>query len=134
MSDGMENYVEPDQELNRISESIIGAAIAVHKSLGPGFLESIYQRAMEVALTKRGIAFVRQYPFTIYFEGEIVGTGRVDLVVENKIVVEIKTVEALTKIHTAQAISYLRATKLRLALLINFNVARMIDGIKRIAL
>ena len=125
--------MEPNPELNRITNGIIGAAIDVHKALGPGFYESVYEEALALALGKRGIRFSRQHAFEVIYDGHVVGTGRVDFVVEHKVIVEIKSIEALGPVHTAQAISYLRATKLPLAILINFNVKRLIDGIKRIA-
>jgi GxxExxY protein len=100
--------------------------------LGPGFLESIYEEALCVELTLRRIAFQRQVPVPIFYKGAAIGQGRLDLLVQGKLVVEIKTVESLAPIHSAQAISYLKATGHQLALLINFNSAVLKDGIKRI--
>jgi GxxExxY protein len=130
----VDDEMEPNAELNQITNGIIGAAINVHKALGPGFSESVYEEALAIALGKRGIQFVRQYMFAVAFEGQIVGKGKIDFLIEGKVVVEIKAIEALGPVQTAQAISYLRATKLSLAILINFNVKRLTDGIKRIAL
>jgi GxxExxY protein len=131
-------YVDEDEvpniELNRITNAIIGAAIDVHKALGPGFRESVYEEALAIAFNKRAIRFSRQHGFVVEYEGQIVGTGRVDFVVEEKVIVEIKAIDTLGPVHTAQAISYMRATRLPLAILINFNVKRMVDGIKRVAL
>ncbi len=130
----IDDEMEPDPELNRITNAVIGAAIDVHKALGPGFYESVYEEALTIALHKRGLRFSRQHSFSIMFEGQVVGTGRVDFVIEEKVVVEIKAIEAFSPVHTAQAISYMRATHLKLAILINFNVKRLVDGIKRVAL
>ena len=127
-----ENEV-PDPNLNRITNAILGAAIEVHRTLGPGFPESVYGKALEVEFKARHIRFEAQSPVNIVFKGVLVGQGRMDFLVESNVVLEIKTVDAFTPIHTAQTISYLRATGLRLALLINFNVRRLMDGIKRIA-
>ena len=130
----VDEEMEPNDELHRLTNAIIGAAIDVHKALGPGFSEAVHEQAFAIAMRARGIRFVRQYPFSVTFQGEIVGKGRVDFLVEDKVIVELKAVEILAPIHTAQAISYLRATKLPLAILINFNVKRLVDGIKRVAL
>ena len=126
--------LEPDPELNRITEAIIGAAIEVHRILGPGFLESVYQKALELELLRRGIPFVPQHRIIVEYKGTEVGEGWLDFLVEGKVIVEIKAVESLAPIHTAQVISYLRTTCHKLALLINFNVKLLAKGIKRIAL
>lgn len=99
---------------------------------GPGLLESAYELALCRELTDRRIAFVRQPLFPIIYKGEVVGEQRLDLVVERELVVELKSVESVLPIHKAQVISYLRVTKHHLALLINFNVAVLADGITRI--
>jgi GxxExxY protein len=103
------------------SAQVIGAALAVHKALGPGFLEPAYDAAMRVSLTHRALPFVSQLSFELNFETVRVGSGRIDLVVANEIVVELKAVERLRDIHFAQLKSYLRATGLRVGLLFNFN-------------
>jgi GxxExxY protein len=115
-----------------LSGKILEAAVAVHKALGPGFLESVYQKAMEVALRHRGIAFQEQKEIRIFFEGEEVGFHRLDLVGGGEIVVELKAVQALDEIHYAQLKSYLKATGLRVGLLLNFNAPTLIT--KRVVL
>jgi len=115
-----------------LSSRILEAAVAVHKALGPGFLESIYQKAMEVALTYRDIPFDRQKEIHIFFEEVDVGPHRIDLVVCNQIIVELKAVKALEHIHFAQLRSYLRATGLHVGLLLNFNAPTLI--VKRVVL
>jgi len=121
-----------DPRLNELTSQIIGAAIEVHRSLGPGHLESVYLRAMCIELRFRGIAFEHEHPYSIFYRDEPVGEGRFDLIVERLIVVELKAVERLAPIHSAQVRSYLVAAKIRLGLLINFNVLRLKDGLERI--
>jgi GxxExxY protein len=117
-------------QFDDLSKSIIGAAIAVHMQLGPGFLESIYESALKTALRHRGVSYETQKEITIMFEGEEVGVHRLDLLVENQIVVELKAVKALEELHFAQLRSYLKATGLRVGLLLNFNAPTL--TIKRI--
>jgi GxxExxY protein len=104
-----------------LSSRVIGAALAVHKELGPGFLESVYHTAMRVSLAHRAIPFESQRPVDIGFEGVPVGRARIDLVVGGQMVLELKAVEKLHDIHFVQLRSYLRATHLHLGLLLNFN-------------
>ena len=119
-------------QFDDLSGRVIEAAIAVHKELGPGFLESIYESAMKTALRHRGIAHEAQKEVTVFFEGEEAGVHRLDLIVEGEIVVELKAVRALEEIHFAQVKSYLKATGLHVGLLLNFNAPTLV--IKRIVL
>ena len=125
---------EPSEELDRLAYAVIGAAIEVHRLLGPGFLESVYEGALCVELQQRGIPFVRQPVVAVTYKGQRVGEGRIDLLVGNALIVELKAVEKLTSIHSAQVISYLKMTNQKLGLLINFNVPILKEGIKRIIL
>ncbi len=125
---------EPDRELDRLAHAVIGAAIEVHRLLGPGFLESVYEEAMCIELQLRGISFTRQPVVAVDYKGHPVGEGRLDLLVGGKLVVELKAVDALASIHTAQMVSYLKVTGHQLGLLINFNVPLLKDGIKRVIL
>jgi GxxExxY protein len=125
---------EPDQELNELTHSVIGAAIEVHRYLGPGYLESVYEEAMAVELELRGLSFERQRPFAIAYKKRAVGEGRLDLLVSNQLVVELKAVDSRAPIHKAQLISYLKATGCELGLLINFNVEILKNGIQRVIL
>jgi GxxExxY protein len=111
-----------------LSGKVIGAALAVHRELGPGFLESVYHCAMRVSLTHRGIPFESQVPIGIAFEDVPVGQGRIDLVIGQQIVLELKAVERLHDLHLAQLKSYLRAAHLHLGLLLNFNSATLTMG------
>jgi GxxExxY protein len=125
---------EPSAELDAVARQVIGAAIEVHKVLGPGFLESVYEEALALELGMRGLRFERQLPIAVTYKGHAVGEGRLDILVEDVLVVELKAVDSLQRIHTAQTISYLKATGYKLALLINFNVPVLKDGVKRVAL
>ncbi|MEO8428283.1 MAG: GxxExxY protein [Verrucomicrobiota bacterium] len=123
-----------DARIEEAANKVIGAAIEVHRHLGPGYLESVYEEAMAGELKLRGIPFDRQVMFGLDYKGHVVGEGRWDLLVDDCLIVELKAVEALAPIHTAQCISYLKAGQRRLILLINFNVTVLKDGIKRVAL
>ena len=124
--------VQLEAELSRISHQAVGAAMEVHRVLGPGFLESVYEEALSAELQMRGVPFERQVPAPVVYKGVVVGEGRLDMVVRNTVIVELKTVEALTQIHTAQLLSYRKATGCQLGLLINFNVPVLRQGIRRI--
>ena len=119
-------------EFEPLSGKILEAAVAVHRALGPGFLESVYQKAMEVALRHRNLPFEEQKEIHIVFEDEEVGLHRLDLIVAGEIIVELKAVKALEDIHYAQVKSYLKATGLHVGLLVNFNAATVV--VKRIVL
>jgi GxxExxY protein len=105
----------------KLSYSVIGAAIEVHRLLGPGFLEKIYQNALEHELALRNIPFARQIPVEVQYKDISVGEYKADLLIDEKIIVEVKALNALIPAHEAQAINYLAATKTRLALLLNFG-------------
>lgn len=119
-------------EFEVLSGKVIEAAIDVHRQLGPGFLESIYENAMKVALRKRGILFEFQKEVFVFYDGQEVGVHRLDLIVQGEIVVELKAIRALEDVHFAQVRSYLKATGLHVGLLLNFNAPTLI--IKRIVL
>jgi GxxExxY protein len=125
---------EPTSEADRLAYAVIGAAIEVHRQLGPGFLESVYEEALCVELEMRGIPFRRQHPIGVSYKGRPVGEARLDLLVGDILVVELKAVDAVVGVHTAQVLSYLKATGHRLALLINFNVPVLKHGIHRVVL
>jgi len=115
-----------------LSSRILAAAVEVHKALGPGFLESIYQRAMEVALAHHGIPFERQKEIRVFFMDADVGLQRLDLVVGQQIILELKAVKGLEDIHFAQLRSYLKASGYRIGLLLNFNAPTLV--VKRVVL
>ena len=119
---------------NEIAKLIVDAAFKIHKTLGPGLFESVYEATLEFELKKRGLRVVQQVGLPVHYEGVKLELGfRVDLIVEDKVIVEIKSVEALGSIHKKQLLTYLRLMDLRLGLLINFNVELIKDGIQRVA-
>jgi len=120
-------------ELNKLSERVIGAAIEVHKHLGAGYLESVYEAALCVELSLLGIKFERQKEIPLTYKGVDVGGGRIDLLIEGVLIVELKAVDILMPVHQAQVISYLKATKCELGLLLNFNAKLLKEGIVRVA-
>jgi GxxExxY protein len=125
---------EPDKVTDELAAGVIGAAIEVHRVLGPGFLESVYEEALTIELGLQHIPFERQKPIAVEYKGRPVGEGRLDLLVGGRLIVELKAVDALAPIHTAQVISYLKTLGLPLGLLINFSVPLLKQGIKRVIL
>jgi len=113
---------------------VIGCAIDVHKKLGPGLKEDIYENALCEALSSKGIKYDRQKTVPVAYEGVRVGKFRPDLIVDATVVVEVKSVDRLTPLFTAQVIAYLKITQLRVGLILNFNCRRMAEGIKRVVL
>lgn len=125
---------EPSPELDRLTHEVIGAAIEVHRTLGPGYLESVYEEALAIEFALRGIPFTRQVVIAVDYKGHSVGESRLDFLVGGQLVTELKAVEVLIPIHSAQVISYLKTTGRSLGLLINFNVGLLKDGVKRVVL
>lgn len=115
-----------------LTEQIIGAAIEVHKNLGPGLLESAYEACLAHELCGLGLSFTRQQPMAISYKGMVLDAGyRLDLVIEEKVLLELKAVDNVDPIHEAQLMTYMRLSGLRVGLLINFNVLSLHTGIKR---
>jgi GxxExxY protein len=112
---------EADYKHADITRKIIGAATKVHSTLGNGFQEVIYQRALAIEMAKQGLSFQRELEMHIYYDGQQIGTRRVDFLVEDKVMLELKAVTALEEVHLAQAINYLEAYKLEVGLLLNFG-------------
>ena len=118
---------------NELSKKIIGAAIEVHKQLGPGLLESNYEVCLAYELKQHGLNVVTQVALPVVYKGVKLEAGyRIDALVENRVIVEIKVVDALADIHTAQLLTYLKLKEIKLGLLINFNSVKLIDGVKRV--
>ena len=116
-----------------LSYRVIGCALEVYKTLGPGLLESVYEKALVIELTNNGIKAERQVPVNIFYKGVELGEGlRIDVLVEDSLVVELKSVDTLNKVHYKQLLTYLKITNKRVGLLINFNENNLMDGIKRI--
>ena len=123
---------DPDPELNALSNSVTGAALEVHKRLGPGLDESSYENALIIELNLRNIPFARQVVIDVLYKGEIVGTRRLDFIIDRRLILEVKAVNELIPLHKAQLYTYLKLTGLELGLLINFDVPILKDGIKRV--
>ena len=123
---------EPDEELDRYAAEVLSAAIEVHQTLGPGFLESVYENALCIELGLRGLSYRRQVAVAVGYKGQSVGEGRLDLLVAEQLVVELKAIDELAPIHWVQVRSYLKATGCCLGLLINFNVPVLLRGVKRV--
>lgn len=118
---------------DELTQRIIGAAIEVHRELGPGLLESIYEEAMYIELIERGMKVERQKELDVHYKGRVIKGLRADLLVDEQVILELKSVSHLPDVVTAQVLSYLKATKLKRALLINFALPKLIDGVTRIS-
>lgn len=118
-----------------LSYDIIGAAIEVHKVLGPGLLESTYESCLGYELIQRGISFQRQLALPVTYKGTLIDASyRIDFLVENTVILELKSIEKLLPIHEAQIATYLKLSNVKVGILINFNVLQLMDGIKRIVI
>jgi GxxExxY protein len=117
-----------------LTRKIIGCAIEVHRTLGPGLLESVYEAAMVVEFETQGVSFQRQVSLPVYYKGQLIGEHRLDLLVDDSVVVEIKSVERHDPVFEAQLLTYMRLAKTRIGLLINFNSRLLKDGVKRYVL
>jgi GxxExxY protein len=127
-----EKEMENDEELDPLTGVVIGAAIEVHRILGPGLLEAVYQEALCRELELRSIPFERQAKVPIHYKGFVLGENlRMDILVDGRVVLELKSVERLEPIHEAQLLTYLRLSRLHVGLLVNFNVRVLKDGIRR---
>jgi len=124
--------LEPPRELDAIAGVVIGAALEVHRVLGPGFLESVYEDALAIELELRGVFFERQKPVSVSYKGRQIGEGRSDFLIEKLLIVELKAADRLLPVHQAQVLSYLKATGCRLGLLINFHESQLRQGVRRI--
>ena len=121
-------------ETERVATRVIGCAITVHRTLGPGFKEVIYERALRLELDSNGLKYECEKPILVRYKTWDIPGHKIDLIVEGRVIVELKAVPRLRTIHTRQVVSYLKATNLRLGLLMNFNVNALKDGTKRIVL
>lgn len=119
--------------VNTLSERVIGACIEIHRALGPGLLESAYEECLCYELSQAGLAFERQRAIPVRYKQVLLNCGyRADLIVDDRLIVELKTVDAINNIHVAQLLTYLRLTDIGLGLVVNFNVATLRSGIKRV--
>lgn len=126
--DGIREYT------NQLTHAVIEAAVEVHRILGPGFEQSVYEEAMCEELHRRRVPFVRQALVAVNYKGQLVGSSHLDLLIGDTLIIELKAVESLEPIYTAQLLSYLKITGRPLGLLINFNVIVLKDGIRRVVL
>ncbi len=119
-------------EINKITEKIIGCAIEVHKKLGPGLLESAYEECLSYELKSAGLSIQRQVPVPVVYKEIYLDYGyRIDILVENTVILELKSIEAFAPVHEAQILTYMKFAEKTIGLLINFNVLLLKDGIKR---
>ena len=125
---------EPCLDVDTLARSVIGAAIEVHRHLGPGYLEGVYEAALALEFDIQAISYQRQYAMPVNYKGRQVGQGKVDFLVGGKLVVELKTVEKLLPVHKAQVISYLKVSGCQLGLLINFDERTLREGVQRVVL
>lgn len=124
--------VEPDAELDSLAHAVIGAAIEVHRHFGPGLDEELYQNALAIEFGLRGIPFAREVVVDVEYKGRYIGKKRLDFVVGGRLVLETKAIEQLLSLHKAQVLTYLKITRNKLGLLLNFNVEILKDGLKRV--
>jgi GxxExxY protein len=130
-----QDHQEVTKEVDRVARAIVDAGLKIHRALGPGLLESAYEHCLSHELNKRGLMAQRQVALPIQYDGLTLDAGyRLDLLVEDQIIVEVKAVEALTRLHEAQVLTYLKLSGRRLGLLMNFNVPLFKNGVKRLAL
>lgn len=127
------NYLRKAMDSDPLTKKIIGAAIEVHKNLGPGLLESIYEEALSYEFELRGIRFRRQVAIDVVYKGRIIKGQRIDIIVEEEVIVELKSVSKLHEVVLAQVLSYLKATGLKRGLIVNFGEKRLVDGVKRVS-
>ena len=119
---------------NQLGEIVLGCALKVHRALGPGLLENVYETCLAHEIQKAGLAAKRQFPMPVKYDGLALEAGyRLDLLIEDRVIVEVKAVEKLIEVHRAQLLSYLRLGGFRLGYLLNFNAPRLTDGIVRLA-
>jgi GxxExxY protein len=122
------------EQAERVMSAVIGCALVVHKALGPGFIESIYRKAMCIELTAGGLRYEQERPIKVAYRGTEIPGQRIDLIVESLVIVELKAVIRIDEVHRAQLVSYLRTTGLRGGLLINFRVPMLRQGLRRVVL
>ncbi len=126
---------EPPKEADVLARQVIGAAIEVHRALGPGLLEKVYENALGVELSQRGIPYQRQVPVQVKYKGAVVGDGRIDILVADLLVVELKVAKQINEVYVAQVLTYLRAGGYPLGLILNFGVPTLkAGGLRRVVL
>jgi len=129
-----DEFEDMQSPMNLVTVAIVGAAIEVHRELGPGFSKLVYADAMAVELQRRGAGFVRHQSVSLDYKGTPVGRHELDFIVEDMVVIKIKAVKMLRPVHSAAMVSYLKAANKRLGLIVNFNVKTLMNGVERVAL
>jgi GxxExxY protein len=125
-------FAREDTSKDPLTGKIIGAAIEVHRNLGPGLLESVYEQCLCYELSQLGLSFVRQAPMPVKYKDILIDAGfKIDILVENQVILELKVCDAISPVHEAQLLTYMKLAKVQRGLLLNFNVLLMKDGIKR---
>lgn len=132
MKNACDKYLEEFYPHQELTDKIIAAAIEVHRELGPGFVEQIYENALSLELTKRGHGVKKQITCDVRYHDQLVGQHRLDLLVDNAVVLELKSVDAIVDVHVAQLRSTLKAAGKRIGLLMNFNQKMLVDGLRRV--
>ena len=122
------------RDINEVTEEIVGLAIEVHRHLGPGLAEVAYERALCIELTAAAVPYETQVTVPVTYKGQVIAAHRPDLVVEGLVVVEIKAIDRIARVHVAQMLTYLQVTRLELGLILNFNTAVLHEGVKRVVL
>ncbi|MBN1180369.1 MAG: GxxExxY protein [Anaerolineae bacterium] len=130
----MTTYQPIPEEVEQFGRVLLDAAMEVHRHLGPGFMERVYEDALCYELDLRGIPFEQQMPVSVFYKGVVIGGQRLDLVVGRSVIAELKAVQEIVPLHKAQLLSYLKATEMRLGYVLNFNVHIFKQGIKRMVL
>lgn len=129
------SFGQPEQyPCQELTATVIGCAMTVHRELGPGFVESVYENALSHELAKQQLPFTRQGVVPVRYDGKVVGEHRYDLLVDDQVLVELKSVDRLGPVHTAQVLSTLKAVGVKVGLLLNFNDAVLKNGVKRVVL
>lgn len=131
--DNTKYHKENQMNIEQVFKDVLDCSFKVHSALGPGLLESVYEECLSFELREKGYVVERQKPLRVVYSGVAIEAGyRVDLLVEGKVIVELKSVEALNELHLAQILTYLKLSSLKLGLLVNFNVKHLKDGIRRV--
>jgi GxxExxY protein len=123
---------QPSPDLLALSGRLIGAAIEVHSILGPGYTEVVYARALRRELRRREVPYESEVPIEVVYKGDLIAEFRIDLVIDERLVVELKAVDSITSVHVAQTLAYLKASGIRVGLIVNFNVPRLQQGLRRV--
>jgi GxxExxY protein len=132
--DDLDEFGDMQSPMNLVSVAVIGACLEVHRTIGPGYGKLVYENALEHEFKLRNVGYLRNHPASLVYKGKPVGEKTMDFVLENMVLLNVKTVRSLRPIHSTAMQSYLKATGMRLGLIVNFNVKELMDGVKRVTL